>query len=349
MPVEFKNYYDILGVSSNASDAEIKKAFRSLARKHHPDIAKDKTASEIKFKEINEANEVLSDPDKRRKYDALGADWNRPERQSSGFRRGAENGSEFHFEGTGFSDFFEQFFGSRVHPPGGSFAQRGQDIESDILVTLAEALHGSMRTINLQRVDSRSGQVSLQTLRVKIPPGVREAQLIRLCGKGQEGSGGGNAGDLYLRVQFAKHPDFRVQGANLYFDLELSPWEAVLGATVHITTLDGTVALKVPPGTTADREFRLRGKGLPTGNGMRGDLHAIAKIQVPAVLNSKEKALWEQLAGLSTFKPRSAPCVNEMIQTAPRICHWSCFSRNRTSCTASMQLPVSLVYPVVQF
>jgi curved DNA-binding protein len=304
MSVEFKNYYDILGVAKNASDAEIKTAFRKLARKHHPDIAKDKSGSEIKFKEINEANEVLSDPDKRRKYDELGADWNQPARQSGGFRDGAEDGSEFHFDGTGFSDFFEQFFGSRGQAAGGAFAQRGQDIESDILVTLGEALHGSTRTINLQRVDSRTGQTSLQTLRVKIPPGVREAQLIRLGGKGQEGSGGGDAGNLYLRVQFAIHPDFRVRGANLYYDLELAPWEAVLGATVHISTLDGTVALKVPPGTTAEQEFRLRGKGLPSDNAMRGDLHAIVKIQVPPLLTPEEKVLWEQLSTLSTFNPR---------------------------------------------
>jgi curved DNA-binding protein len=306
--MEFKNYYDILGVDKNASDAEIKKAFRKLARKYHPDIAKDKSGSEIKFKELNEANEVLSDPDKRRKYDELGADWNRPDRQSGhrpgGFNGGAEDGSEFHFDGTGFSDFFEQFFGSRGQTAGSAFAQRGQDIESDILVTLDEALHGSTRMINLQRVDSRTGQTSMQTLRVKIPPGVNEAQLIRLGGKGREGSGGGDAGNLYLRVQFAIHPDFRVRGANLYYDLELSPWEAVLGTTVHISTLDGKVALKVPPGTTAEQEFRLRGKGLPSDNAKRGDLHAIVKIQVPPLLTPEEKGLWEQLSTLSTFNPR---------------------------------------------
>lgn len=200
MSVEFKNYYDVLGVAANASAADIKKAFRSLARKYHPDVAKDKTAAELRFKEINEANEVLSDPDKRRKYDELGENWNRPDRQTSrqgsGFREGAGHGTEFHFDGTGFSDFFEQFFSSHGQTTGGfrrtggdgmedgAFAQRGQDVESDILVTLEEILHGSTRTINLQRVDSRTGQSSIQTLRVKIPPGVRDAQLIRISGKG---------------------------------------------------------------------------------------------------------------------------------------------------------------------
>ena len=320
MPVEFKDYYDVLGVARTASDAEIKKSFRILARKYHPDVAKDKTTAEDKFKELNEANEVLSDPEKRRKYDELGANWNHPERQPApppgGFSGGPEEGSEFHFDGTGFSDFFEQFFGSRGRPAGGygptpeagmggaPFAQRGQDIEGDILVTLDEILHGSTRTIRLQRTDPRTGQSSTQDLRVKIPSGVREAQLIRLAGKGQAGSGGGDSGNLYLRVKFAQHPDFRVRGADLYYDLELAPWEAVLGVTVHIQTLDGKVSLKIPASTTAEQQFRLRGKGLPTHAGARGDLYALVSIQVPAQLTAEQKLLWEQLAAKSTFNPR---------------------------------------------
>jgi curved DNA-binding protein len=320
MPVEFKDYYEVLGVSRNATDAEIKKAFRKLAHKYHPDVAKDKRTAEEKFKEINEANEVLSDPEKRRKYDELGANWNHPERQApppaEGFGGSPGQGSEFHFDGTGFSDFFEQFFGSRGRPFGSSgrtggnggeyeaFAQRGQDIEGDILVTLDEILHGSTRTIRLQRADPRTGQSTTQTLRVKIPPGVREGQLIRVAGKGQEGIGGGDAGNLYLRVKFAQHPDFRVRGADLYYDLDLAPWEAVLGATVHISTLDGAVSLKIPTGTVSERQFRLRGKGLPTGDGARGDLYAIVSIEVPAQLTPEQKALWEQLAAKSVFNPR---------------------------------------------
>ena len=321
MAVEFKDYYDVLGVARNASDAEIKKAFRSLARKYHPDKnPDDPKAAEEKFKEVAEAYEVLSDPDKRRKYDALGANWNRPDRQAAqpqgGFGGGPEGSAEFHFEGTGFSDFFEQFFGGRGRSFGGSgrtrengtggeiFAQPGQDIEGDILVTLDELLHGSTRTIRLQRTDPRTGQSTVQTLRVKIPRGVRAAQLIRLAGKGQEGIGGGDSGHLYLRVRFAQHPDFRVRGADLYYDLELSPWEAVLGASVDVPTLDGTVSLKIPPGTTAERKLRLRGKGLPTGDGTRGDLYAIVSIEVPSQVTPEERARWEQLAAQSTFKPR---------------------------------------------
>lgn len=321
MSVEFKNYYDVLGVAKNASAEEIKKAFRSLARKHHPDIAKDKTTSEHKFKEINEANEVLSDPEKRRKYDELGTNWNHPERGSAqsqgGFSSGPEAGAEFHFDGTGFSEFFEQFFGSRGrsasgfgHAGGGggararTAARHGRDIEGDILVTLDEVLHGSIRTIKLQRSDPHTGQATTQTLQVRIPPGVRESQLVRLAGKGEEGVGGGDSGHLYLRVKFAKHPEFRVRDTNLYYDLEVSPWEAVLGSTVSIPILDGLASLKIPAGTTAGQEFRLRGKGLPTGKGTRGDLHVVVSIQVPLQLTPEERDLWSQLAAKSSFNPR---------------------------------------------
>ena len=320
MPVEFKDYYEILGVPRNASDEAIKKAFRKLARQHHPDVAKDKKNAEEKFKEINEANEVLGDPEKRRKYDELGADWNQPEGQAPSQRDGGSSreSSEFHFEGTGFSDFFEQFFGGRSRASGSfgqtgengraraEFPQRGQDVEGDLLVTLDEVLHGATRTIQLQRTNPRTGLSTTQSLRVKIPVGVRAGQRIRLPGNGQEGTGGGEAGHLYLRVIFAKHPEFRVRGATLYHDLDLSPWEAALGATIQIPTLDGKASLKVPPGTMAEREFRLRGKGLPLADGSRGDLHAVVHLQVPPQLTPQEKALWEQLAAGSTFNPRES-------------------------------------------
>ena len=322
MSAAFKNYYDTLGVASDASDAEIKKAFRDLARKHHPDVAKDKSDTGDRFKEINEANEVLSDPEKRRKYDELGANWNHPERQEAahggGFGAGAEAGDEFHFDGTGFSDFFEQFFGSRGQRAGGfgsaretaaenrEIYHRGQDVEGDILVTLDEVLHGSERTIRQQRTDRRTGETATQTLRVKIPSGVREAQLIRLAGKGRDGMGGAEAGHLYLRVVFAKHPEFRVRDANLYHDLELAPWAAVLGGSVRVPTLDGTVALRIPPDTRAGREFRLRGLGLPGTNGARGDLHVRVSIQIPPRITPAERVLWEKLAAASASQPENA-------------------------------------------
>lgn len=325
MSVEFKDYYKTLGVARSASQAEIKKAFRKLAGKYHPDTTKDKTGAEDKFKEINEANEVLSDPGKRRKYDELGANWDRPEQQASrqsgayhGFGRDPGNGAEFHFEGTGFSDFFEHFFSSRGSPSGGfgraapggmhgeAFPRHGLDIEGDIMVTLTEVLQGSKRRIKLRRTDPRTGQSTEQTLQVKIPSGVRDAQLIRLTGQGQEGVGGGNAGNLYLRVKFARHPDFRVKAGDLFHDVDLAPWEAVLGATVNIPTLDGKAALKIPPGTTDKRQFRLRGKGLPARNGSRGDLHVIVSIRIPPHVTLGEKDLWEQLAAKSTFNPRKS-------------------------------------------
>ena len=320
MSMEFKNYYDVLGVAKTASAEDIKKAFRNLARQYHPDIAKDKVTAEPKFKEINEANEVLCDPEKRRKYDELGANWDHPERQAEprtyGFRRGAPEEPEFRFDGTGFSDFFEQFFGSRRRPSGNfgqtgesraghaPYPQRGQDIEGDILVTLDEVLQGTSRTINLKRTDPRTGKTSTQTWVIKIPPGVRESQLIRLAGKGKEGIGGGDSGHLYLRVTFAKHPDFRVRNANLYCDLGLAPWEAVLGATIQIRTLGGTASLKIPAGTQADQSFRLHGQGLPANDGTRGDLFATVSIQVPAHPTPDEKVSWEQLSANSTFNPR---------------------------------------------
>lgn len=323
MPVEFKDYYQTLGVDRKATGAEIKKAFRALARKYHPDVAKNIPKAEDKFSAINEANEVLSDPDKRRKYDVLGANWNQPEQPAShqeyGGNGSAAEGPEFHFEGTGFSDFFEQYLGGRGRTSGGfgtygrsggpgmdgeTFAQRGRDLENDILVTLEEVMHGSTRMIRLERTDPRGGQPVMQTLRVTIPAGVHEGQMIRLAGKGQDGVGGGAAGNLYLRVVFAQHPDFRVRGADLYYDLELAPWEAVLGATVPVPTLDGEVALKIPAGTAAKRRFRLRGKALPNGDGTRGDLYAIVALQTPTQITPEQKTLWESLAATSTFNPR---------------------------------------------
>jgi curved DNA-binding protein len=244
MPVEFKDYYVTLGVARSASDDEIKKAFRKLARKYHPDVAKDKKLGEEKFKEINEAHEVLSDPIKRKQYDELGANWKegaayqRPSSQQARRNGTSHQGQadEFHFGGTGFSDFFEQMFsgrgGSGFSPQGNGahsepFGQRGGDIEGDILVTLDEVMKGAVRDISLQSNDPQTGQAKTYQFKVRIPAGVREGQRIRVPGKGGEGSGQAVSGDLYLRVRLAAHPDFRVRGADLYYDLDLAPWEGV--------------------------------------------------------------------------------------------------------------------------
>jgi len=335
--MEFKDYYQVLGVPKSASAEEIKKAFRKLARKYHPDVAKDKKSAEGKFKEINEAYEVLGDPKNRAKYDQLGAQWRpgaefRPPpgwQQAGGTRatRGAPgDGYEFRFEGTGLSEFFERFFGGsarRAHgfsPFGAegmweheegpweetSSEGRGQDVQGDIVITLAEGLHGGTREIQVQRTNARTGQVETQRYQVRIPAGIREGQSIRLRGQGDGSAAGGGAGDLYLRVRYAQDPDFRTRGADLLTTLMLAPWEAVLGGSMRLRTLDGTISLKVPPGTQQGQQLRVRGKGLPTGPGNRGDLYVGIAIQVPTAATDEEKRLWRELASASAFRPRRA-------------------------------------------
>ncbi len=326
MAVEFRDYYQSLGVAKTASDEDIKKAFRKLARKYHPDVAKDQKSGEEKFKEINEAYEVLSDPEKRKKYDTLGANWKQGAAPPPGgaqpggrFRgRGAEGGAgEFHFGGTGFSDFFEQFFGgqegfrdntgfggSRGFRPRSAGPERGPDVESDLLVTLHEALHGAVRQITLRRADGADGGGPEDTFRVRIPAGATEGRLIRVPGKGGEGLNGGDAGDLFLRVRLARHPDFRAKGADLYHDLLLAPWEAVLGATVSVPTLEGSVNLKIAPGSQPGQQLRVRGRGLPAEGGARGELYVVLNVAVPEEIAEGEKGLWQQLAEKSQFHPR---------------------------------------------
>jgi curved DNA-binding protein len=334
MPVEFKDYYKTLGVPRTASHDDIRKAFRTLARKYHPDVAKDKKSAEEKFKEINEAYEVLGDAEKREKYDQLGADWkdggSRPPPGAGGeaYRThswrsgpGAEN---FEFGGTGFSDFFEQFFSGRRGATAQPETEKGQDVEGVIMVTLEEAMRGAIRPISMRRntvcpdchgsgVQGRKvcprcggeGQVSVtQNYKVKIPPGVRDGQRLRVSGQGEPGQAGGPPGDLYLRVRMASHPDFRVEGGDLYYDLDLAPWEAALGASVAVPTLSGTVNIKIPSGTQTGQRLRVRGRGLPGRATEPGDLYVIARIQMPKEIGEKEKGLWEQLARDSHFNPR---------------------------------------------
>lgn len=314
MAVEFQDYYQTLAVARGATAEEIKQAFRALARIHHPDVAKDKVAGEAKFKEINEAYEVLSDPEKRRRYDELGANWQNGADGPAGSRGAPSDGQrgrsgappgapDFEFGGTGFSDFFESFFGGRGGE--GAFAHDGQDIEADLLVTLEEALHGSLRKVTLRRPGQRGAAERSDTYQVRIPPGVREGQRIRLAGQGGAGRGRGGAGDLYLRVRLARHPDFSVQAADLHCDLDLAPWEAVLGVQARIPTLDGTTSLRVPPDTPAGSQLRLRGLGLPREDKTRGDLYATVRIRTPSTASAEERALWEQLARVSTFNPRN--------------------------------------------
>lgn len=329
MAVKFQDYYQTLGVTRTASPDDIKKAFRKLARVHHPDVAKtDKAKAEEKFKTINEAYEVLGDPEKRQRYDALGANWQEgghAPQPPGGFHRGRPGpqggGASFEFDGTGFSDFFETFFGGRGGGFGASsqpsgrgrgpgFAQKGQDVEADILVTLEEALRGSLRKVTLRRPDDHGGADRTDTYQVRIPPGVNEGQRIRLSGQGGAGSGGAATGDLYLNVRLARHPEFTVKDSDLYFDLDLAPWEAVLGVQVKIPALDGATTLRVQPGTESGSKLRMRGLGLPREDKSRGDLYAIVRVLTPDSVTAQEKELWEQLARTSKFNPRNSSEVN---------------------------------------
>jgi len=317
MAVQFRDYYETLGVAKTASADEIKKAFRKLARQHHPDVAKDKKAAEEKFKQINEAYEVLGDPEKRKKYDELGANWNQTggfqpppgwggQTPGGGFRRyggGDGGGVEFEFGGTGFSDFFEAFFGGGRRQAGfggGGFgprprsAERGSDVEADIMVTLEEALHGSKRTVSLRRGNSDK----IETYQVKIPKGVHEGQRIRLAGQGEAGAGGGKHGDLFLRVRLARHPDFTVEGSDMIHEVKIPPWQAALGDDLEVPTLEGSARLKLPSGTQSGQRFRLRGHGLPAASGTRGDLFVETQVQIPKKLTDREREIWKELAEL---------------------------------------------------
>ena len=335
MAVDFKDYYAILGVSREATDDEIKQAFRKLARKYHPDVAKDKRTAEEKFKEINEAHEVLGDPAKRKKYDELGAHWQEEAagagssaEWSRGFGAaggpGGAPGHEFHFSGTGFSDFFEQFFGRAGFSGGdrdfaagaaGEGPHRGGDVEGDILVTLPEVMHGTVRPISLQTSHPETGATETHSFSVRIPPGAEEGRRIRVPEKGEPGAGGGPAGDLYLRVKYAAHPDFRARGADLYQDVELAPWEAVLGTSVVVPSLDGPIKVRILPGTQPGRHLRVRGLGLPKGrSGDRGDLHVVAGVKLPQDLTAEERAAWEKVRqvsrpsrGAATDRPHPPP------------------------------------------
>ena len=326
MPVQFRDYYETLGVSKTATSDDIRKAFRKLARQFHPDVAKDKKTAEEKFKQINEAYEVLSDSAKRAKYDQLGAGWQQYEQagspgggarpgRSGGAKRGGCGRVEFDFGGTGYSDFFEQFFGGRGgggRAPGGggagfdfftqqqAAAERGADVEADISVTLEEALRGSRRPISLRR-SGANGSAKVETYDVKIPAGVHEGQRIRLRSRGEAGASGGAAGDLYLRVRLAPHPDFRVEaGGDLYHDLTVAPWQAVLGGEVTVPTLEGAMKLKIPPGSQVGQRFRLRGRGLPATGGARTDLYVQVGVTLPEKLGEQERELWEALSKVST-------------------------------------------------
>ncbi len=324
MAVKFRDYYETLGVSRTASQDEIQKAYRKLARKYHPDVNKAGDA-EDKFKEINEAYEVLKDPQKRQKYDQLGAGWQNgqefrpPPGWESSFDFGTGGGprAEFHWGGSGgFSDFFETIFGGRgfQNVKGGrsgayshAWAQAGPDQEATIRISLEDAYHGAGKSITMHSHGHGShGKMSVneKSYDVKIPSGILPGQKIRLSGQGGAGMGGGPSGDLYLRVELEPHSLYRLEGRDIYMELPVTPWEAVLGSETQINTLSGPLSLKVPPGTQSNQKLRLKGRGMPNPKGSPGDLFVVVHIVVPKSITDRERELYDELKRVSQFEPR---------------------------------------------
>jgi curved DNA-binding protein len=313
--MEYKDYYKILGVDKNATPKDIKKAYRKLAAKYHPDKTKgDKTAEE-KFKEVNEANEVLSDPEKREKYDTLGANWQAYEQAGGDWRQYAQQQpggqNTYYYEGDpseffgghagddGFSSFFEQFFGSRSKGGFGGGRQRtsrsfnGGDIEAELPITLLEAYQGGKRTFELNG----------QKLRITIKPGSYDGQKLRIKGKGQPGVNGGAKGDLYIKLRVQPDARFERKGNDLWVTKTIDLYTAILGGKIEIPTLTGSVKMNIPKGTDNGKTLRLKGKGMPiNGTKSFGDLMVKIKVVLPKNLSKEEEELFEILKTKQTLK-----------------------------------------------
>ena len=328
--MEYTDYYQVLGIGRDAKQDEIKKAYRKLARKYHPDVSKEPDAG-AKFKEIGEAYAVLRDPEKRAAYDQLGANWQagqdfRPPpdwNQGWEFRGGGKGyddgfgsgGGAEGFDAGGFSDFFETLFGGggRGFGGGGGFGgaqgayrARGEDHHAKIVIDLEDAYQGATRAITLRAADyADDGRVTTRerTLNVKIPKGIRQGQQIRLAGQGGPGMGGSDSGDLYLEVEFNPHRHYRVEGADVYLNLPVAPWEAALGAKITVPTPSGKVGLKVPKGSSQGRTLRLKGRGIPSKK--VGDLYVVLQIALPAADSKKAKEAYEAMKSELDFNPRA--------------------------------------------
>lgn len=292
--MKYKDYYAALGVARDADEDTIRKAYRKLARQHHPDVAREAGAEE-RFKEIGEAYGVLKDPEKRAAYDRLGqrrggADFSPPPEWRQAY---ASDGHAF--DDIDLADLLAAMARGQRRPAG---PMRGHDMEAAVQLTLEQAHHGMTLSLDLDHEDGT------RTLAVTVPPGVTAGQRLRLRGKGAAGRNGGPPGDLYLHIELRPHAVFRADGHDLFFDLALAPWEAALGGEVEVPTLDGAVLLTVPAATSSGRKLRMRGRGLATGRGGRGDLYAVVHIVTPAALTPRERELFEELARASTFKPR---------------------------------------------
>lgn len=330
MAVKFKDYYEVLGIPRTAAEDEVRKAYRKLARKHHPDVNPGDKSAEETFKDINEAYEVLSDPEKRKRYDDLGSNWKAgaeftPPPRSQNGRAGFQGFEEvFGGRGSGFSDFFESMFSRGGARRGGS-PGTGHDIEAELSLALEEAHRGGSRTITLEANElcpecngtrTKDGKVCPvchgagvisrpKTLEVTIPPGVREGSVIRLAGEGEPGRGGTPPGDLYLHIRLEPHPLFElVNDDDVQMELRVAPWEAVLGAKVTVPTLDGSAQMTIPAVTQGGARLRLRGQGLKKRRGGRGDQYVKLNIVIPPKPTAKEKELFEKLASESRFDAR---------------------------------------------
>lgn len=311
--MKYKDYYATLGVERTASAADVKKAYRKLAHKYHPDVSKE-TDAEEKFKEVAEAYETLKDPEKRAAYDQLGRhrtgqDFRPPPDWQEHFsgRWGSGGGA---FEDIDLSDLFAAFNGRPAHArdPGAGFAMPGQDFEMPVTLTLEQAFHGAEIDIEFSTSELDAQGVLRRvphTFKARIPKGVTGGQRLRLRGKGGKGANGGRDGDLYLDIMLAPHQLYRAAEHDLYLDLPVAPWEAVLGASIELPTLSGRVRLTVPPGTRAGQHLRLTGRGLPNPRGKAGDLYAIVQIAVPPATSERERELYRQLAAAVNFDPRA--------------------------------------------
>jgi curved DNA-binding protein len=305
--VEYKDYYQILGVEKNASADDIKKAYRKLVRKYHPDVSKHKEA-DAKTKEINEAYGVLGDAEKRAAYDDLGR---RGHQAGQEFRPPPDWGTQYDFSGADADDLFGDLFahvGRRGRGGAGQgFQMRGEDIHAAVQVDLRDAYSGATRTLSMRVPQhDEQGRVTVQekTLNVNIPKGVTPGQQLRLAGQGHPGIGGAPPGDLYLEIQFNADPRYRIEGSNVYENVPVAPWEAVLGASISVPTPSGQVEVSVPAGSQAGRKLRLKGRGIPAAQ--PGDLYLILDVVLPPANNDRARELYQQMARDMAFNPRAS-------------------------------------------
>jgi curved DNA-binding protein len=307
--MKYKDYYATLGVDKNATPEAIKAAYRKLARKYHPDVSKEKGA-EAQFKEVGEAYETLKDPEKRAAYDQLGRHAPGDEFRPPPDWQQSFGDTQFSFDDLDLADLFANIAGhSRGSGARAPNAPRpGQDFEAAVRLTFDQAFAGTEIEFDMTVAEPDANGMLRRVprkVKVRIPKGVTDGQKLRVPGKGSKGINGGRDGDMYLDIHVDAHPLYRADGLDLYMELPLAPWEAVLGADVELPTPSGRIALKVPAGTQAGQKLRLAGRGLSRPDGTSGHLYAVAQIVVPTVIDERQRALFAQLKDGTTFNPRA--------------------------------------------